>query len=90
MRLLIRLSGNGISRGKTSSVIYKDNGSDKDWGGDFFSIMNALKKQEWLMRNVAAWILYDSDDSDSPDDLIVHYARKRTVGHKTSVPVGSR
>lgn len=59
-------------------------------GGDFFSIMNALKKQEWLMRNVAAWILYDSDDSDSPDDLIVHYARKRTVGHKTSVPVGSR
>ncbi len=71
---------------KTSSgsVMYKDNGSDRDLGR-FFSIVNALKKQEWFMGNVATWILYDSDDSDSPDDfatedLIAHYARKRAVG----------
>ncbi len=71
---------------KTSSgsVIYKDNGSDRDFGR-FGSIVNALKKKEWFMGNVATWILYDSDDSDSPDDfatedLIAHYAQKRDVG----------
>lgn len=71
---------------KTSSgsVMYKDNGSDRDLGR-FFSIVNALKKQEWFMGNVATWVLYDSDDSDSPDDfatedLIAHYAQKRVVG----------
>lgn len=53
--------------------------------GRFGSIVNALKKQEWFMGNVATWILYDSDDSDSPDDfaeedLIAHYARKRAAG----------
>lgn len=71
---------------KTSSgsVIYKDNGSDRDFGR-FGSIVNALKKKEWFMGNVATWILYDSDDSDSPDDfatedLIAHYAGKKPVG----------
>lgn len=66
------------------SVIYKDNGDDRDLGR-FFSIVNALKKKDWFMGNVVTWILYDSDDSDSPDDfatedLIAHYARKRAVG----------
>lgn len=71
---------------KTSSgsVIYKDNGSERDLGR-FLSIINVLKKQEWFMGNVVTWILYDSDDSDSPDDfatedLIEHYAKKRTMG----------
>ena len=43
---------------KTSSgsVIYKDNGSDRDFGR-FGSIVNALKKKEWFMGNVATWIL---------------------------------
>ncbi len=70
---------------KTSSgsVMYKDNGSDRDLGR-FFSIVNALKKKEWFMRNVSVWILYDSDDSDSPDDfstedLVAHYARKKAL-----------
>lgn len=49
------------------------------------AIGNALKKQEWFMKNVATWILYDSDDSDSPDDfsaedLTAHYARKNAAG----------
>jgi len=71
---------------KTSSgsVMYKDNGSDRDLGR-FFSIVNALKKKEWFMGNVSVWILYDSDDSDSPEDfamedLAAHYARKKAVG----------
>ncbi len=71
---------------KTSSgsVMYKDNGNDRDLGR-FFSIVNALKKKEWFMRNVSVWILYDSDDSDFPDDfstedLVAHYARKKALG----------
>ncbi len=71
---------------KTSSgsVIYKDNGSSRDFGR-FGSIVNALKKKDWFMGNVATWILYESDDSDSPEDfaaedLIVHYAGKRAAG----------
>ncbi len=71
---------------KTSSgsVMYKDNGSDRDLGR-FFSIVNALKKKEWFLGNVSVWILYDSDDSDSPEDfamedLAAHYARKKAVG----------
>lgn len=71
---------------KTSSgsVIYKDNGNERDFGR-FGSIVNALKKQEWFMKNVATWILYDNDGSDSPDDfstedLIAHYARKNAAG----------
>lgn len=68
----------------SGSVMYKDNGSERDFGR-FGSIVNALKKKEWFMGNVATWILYDSDDSDSPDDfatedLIAHYAGKRAVG----------
>lgn len=68
----------------SGSVMYKDNGNERDFGR-FGSIVNALKKKEWFMGNVAAWILYDSDDSDSPEDfatedLIVHYAGKRAVG----------
>lgn len=68
----------------SGSIIYKDNGNERDFGR-FGSIVNALKKQEWFMGNVATWILYDSYDSDSPDDfaeedLIAHYARKKAAG----------
>ncbi len=66
------------------SVIYKDNGDDRDFGR-FCSIVNALKKQDWFMGNVMIWILYDSDDSDSPndfvtEDLLKHYTRKKAMG----------
>lgn len=68
----------------SGSVVYKDNGSERDFGR-FGCIVNALKKQEWFMGNVLTWILYDSDDSDSPEDfaaedLLAHYAGKRVVG----------
>lgn len=68
----------------SGSVIYKDNGSEQDFGR-FGCIVNALKKQEWFMGNVLTWILYDSDDSDSAEDfvaedLLAHYAEKRMAG----------
>lgn len=68
----------------SGSVVYKDNGSERDFGR-FGCIVNALKKQEWFMANVLTWILYDSDDSDSPEDfavedLLAHYAGKRVAG----------
>jgi hypothetical protein len=55
---------------------------------DFFSlfgkIVNTLKKQTWFMDNVAVWRLYDSDDSDSPEDfneedLLTHYREKQAM-----------
>lgn len=69
---------------ESGAVVYRDNGSERDFGR-FGCIVNALKKQEWFMGNVLTWILYDSDDSDSPEDfsaedLLAHYAGKRMAG----------
>lgn len=68
----------------SGSVVYTGNGNDRDFGR-FGSIVNALKKKEWFMGNVSVWVLYDSDDSDSPDDfaaedLVAHYAGKKAAG----------
>lgn len=68
----------------SDSLVYYDNGQARDYGR-FGKIVNTLKKQAWFMDNVAAWLLYDSDDSDSPDDfnkedLLNHYRQKQAVG----------
>lgn len=64
--------------------VYRGNGDAKDYGR-FGRIVNILKRQEWFMDNVAQWRLYDSDDSDNPqdfneEDLLIHYQKKRTLG----------
>lgn len=43
--------------------------------------MNTLKKQSWFMENVTEWRLYDSDESDDPEefneeDLLSRYQRR--------------
>lgn len=63
------------------SLVYQDNGHSKDYGR-FGKIVNTLKKQAWFMDNVAVWILYDSEYSDSTDDfneedLLNHYRQRQ-------------
>lgn len=65
----------------SGALVYRDCGRDRDFSL-FGKIVNILKRQPWFMENVAAWRLYDSDDSDHPDDfneedLLRHYRRKQ-------------
>lgn len=67
----------------SGSLVYLDNGHDKDYGR-FGKIVNTLKKQAWFMDNVEVWLLCDSDDSDSSDDfnvedLLSHYRQKQAM-----------
>ncbi|EHI58065.1 MAG: hypothetical protein ACLTC4_07160 [Hungatella hathewayi] len=62
------------------SLVYRDNGNVKDYGS-FGRIVNTLKKQSWFMENVTEWRLYDSDESDDPEefneeDLLSRYQRR--------------
>lgn len=68
----------------SGALVYRDNGHARDYGR-FGKIVNAFKKQDWFMDNVAVWLLCDSDDSDSPDDfneedLLHHYRQKQAMG----------
>lgn len=68
----------------SGSLIYYDNGHVKDYGR-FGKIVNTLKRQAWFMDNVAVWLLYDSEDTDNPDDfneedLLNHYRQKQAMG----------
>ena len=52
----------------SGALVYRDCGRTRDFSL-FGKIVNTLKKQAWFMDNVAVWRLYDSDDSDSPEDF---------------------
>lgn len=76
----------GFSRMEDSAghMVFCDNGNAGDYGR-FGRIVNTFKKQPWFMNNVSVWQLYDSDDSDNPDDfneedLLKHYRQKQAVG----------
>lgn len=76
----------GLSRMEDSSgsLVYRDNGNARDYGR-FGKIVNTFKKQAWFMDNVSVWMLYDSDDSDNPndfneEDLLNHYRQKQAMG----------
>ena len=67
----------------SGALVYRDCGRAKDFSL-FGKIVNTLKKQTWFMDNVAVWRLYDSDDSDSPEDfneedLLTHYREKQAM-----------
>ena len=67
----------------SSSLVYRDCGRARDFSL-FGKIVNTLKRQTWFMDNVLVWRLYDSDDSDNPDDfneedLLTHYKKKPTM-----------
>ena len=66
----------------SGALVYRDCGRPADFSL-FGKVVNTLKKQTWFMDNVA-WRLYDSDDSDSPDefneeDLLTHYRKKQSM-----------
>lgn len=68
----------------SGALVYRDNGNERDYGR-FGRIVNTLKKQAWFMDNVEAWELYDSEDSDNPEDfnkedLLNHYRQKQILG----------
>lgn len=76
----------GLSRMEDSSgsLVYRDNGNARDYGR-FGKIVNTFKKQAWFMDNVSVWMLYDSGDSDNPndfneEDLLNHYRQKQAMG----------
>ena len=67
----------------SGAFVYRDCGRTRDFSL-FGKIVNTLKKQAWFMDNVAVWRLYDSDDSDSPEDfneedLLTHYRKKQAM-----------
>ncbi|MBN3010353.1 hypothetical protein [Ruthenibacterium lactatiformans] len=67
----------------SGALVYRDCGRPADFSL-FGKVVNTLKKQTWFMDNVMAWRLYDSDDSDSPDefneeDLLTHYRKKQSM-----------
>lgn len=67
----------------TNSLLYCDNGDTRDYGR-FGKIVNTLKRQPWFMDNVSEWLLYDSDDSEYPEDfniedLLNHYREKQVL-----------
>ena len=67
----------------SDALVYRDCGRARDFRL-FGKIVNTLKKQTWFMDNVAVWRLYDSDDSDSPEDfneedLLTHYRKKQVM-----------
>ena len=67
----------------SDALVYRDCGRARDFSL-FGKIVNTLKKQTWFMDNVAVWRLYDSDDSDSPEDfneedLLTHYRKKQVM-----------
>lgn len=67
----------------SGDLVYRDCGRTRDFSL-FGKIVNTLKKQTWFMDNVSVWRLYDSDDSDTPDDfneedLLTHYKEKQAM-----------
>ena len=67
----------------SDALVYRDCGRARDFSL-FGKIVNTLKKQTWFMDNVAVWRLYDSDDSDSPEDfneedLLTQYRKKQVM-----------
>ena len=50
----------------SNSLIYQGNDNSRDFGR-FGKIYNFLRKQSWFIDNVSSWILYDNEDSESPD-----------------------
>ena len=67
----------------SGALVYRDCGRARDFSL-FGKIVNTLKRQTWFMDNVAVWRLYDSDDSDRPEDfneedLLTHYREKQAM-----------
>lgn len=67
----------------SDTLTYCDTGNTKDYAC-FGNIVNALKRQTWFMDNVSEWLLYNSDDSDNPndfsiEDLLKHYQSNQTM-----------
>lgn len=75
----------GLKREKDQdgALVYRDRGRAQDFSL-FGRIVNAFKKQEWFMDNVAVWQLLESDDlnNDSElneEDLLKHYRNKQSM-----------
>lgn len=65
------------------ALVYCSNGKASDFAS-FGIIVNTLKRETWFLENITEWGLYESEDSDNPDDfsvedLLEHY-RKRALG----------
>lgn len=66
-----------------NALVYCDNGNASDFAS-FGIIVNTLKRETWFLENITEWSLYESEDSDNPDDfsvedLLEHY-RKKALG----------
>lgn len=59
----------------SDSLVYRDCGRPQDFGRFGYAVIT-LKNHSWFMENVAEWFLYDSDDSDDPEDFNVEDLRK--------------
>ena len=67
----------------SGALVYRDFGRANDFSL-FGTLFIYLKKLSCVMDNVAVWRLYDSDDSDSPEDfneedLLTHYREKQAM-----------
>ena len=65
-------------------IVYRGTGSSRDYGR-FGKIVNTLKKQPWFMDNISVWRMYNSDDTDDPnefneEDLLLHYRSQSKIG----------
>ncbi len=67
----------------SGALVYRDCGRAKDFSL-FGWFVYGLKKQAWFMDYVSVWQLYDSNDSENPndfnkEDLLTHYRRKAAI-----------
>ncbi|MDL2302147.1 hypothetical protein LJC58_07320 [Lachnospiraceae bacterium OttesenSCG-928-D06] len=68
---------------ETNRLQYCDNGDARDYGR-FGKIVNTLKRQPWFLDNISEWLLYTSEDSETPEDynvedLLRHYQGKKML-----------
>ena len=69
---------------ESDDIVYLGTGSSRDYGR-FGKIVNTLKKQPWFMDNISVWRMYNSDDTDDPnefneEDLLLHYRSQSKIG----------
>ena len=62
------------------ALVYCSNGKASDFAS-FGIIVNTLKRETWFLENITEWSLYESEDSDNPDDfsvedLLARYRKK--------------
>jgi hypothetical protein len=62
----------GLNKG--AEGFYFETGTNDDLAL-FAKAMRILEKQEWFLRNVDTWLLFDSTDRDDPNDFIIEDAK---------------